>query len=121
KHTRWITFAAGMVLAVVGGYWLSERLSGYSAYIQYFGPLIVLLAIGYALFRLVNKPRMADFLVATEGEMKKVSWSNRKEIIGSTKVVIFTTFAMAIMLFIVDFLFQRFFVGIGVIIQQPAR
>jgi len=32
--------------------------------------------------------RTVDFLVATDGEMKKVNWSTKKEIIGSTQVVI---------------------------------
>src|SRR5436305_8297203 len=36
----------------------------------------------------LNKPRVVDFFIATESEMKKVNWTSRKEIIGSTKVVI---------------------------------
>ena len=31
-----------------------------------------------------------DFFIATEGEMKKVNWSTRAEVIRSTKVVIVT-------------------------------
>jgi preprotein translocase subunit SecE len=67
------------------------------------------------LFLAVNKPRMADFMIATEGEMKKVSWSSKREVIGSTKVVIFTTFALALILFAVDIIFKNFFQTINVL------
>jgi preprotein translocase subunit SecE len=64
---------------------------------------------------MVNRQRVADFLIATEGEMKKVSWSSRKEVIGSTKVVIVTTLIMAAVLFVVDIVFQLFFKSIGIL------
>ena len=59
--------------------------------------------------------RTGDFMIATEGEMKKVNWSSRKEIIGSTKVVIFFTIAMAVFLFGVDLGFQKLFQFIGIL------
>ena len=51
----------------------------------------------------------AEFLIATDNEMKKVNWSTRREIVGSTWVVITATFLLATMLFVVDFMFSRFF------------
>ena len=54
-------------------------------------------------------------MIATEGEMKKVSWSTKREIIGSTKVVILFTFLMAGLLFLVDSAFQLLFSSIGVL------
>src|SRR5580765_7213874 len=36
----------------------------------------------------LNQPKVVDFFIATESEMKKVNWTSRKEIVGSTKVVI---------------------------------
>lgn len=59
-------------------------------------------------------PRTGEFLIATDGEMKKVNWSTRKEVIGSTWVVVTTCFLMAGALFIVDFVFQRLFTLLGV-------
>lgn len=47
--------------------------------------------------------------------MKKVSWSSRKEIIGSTKVVIITTLILTAILFAVDLLFTQLFVWIKVL------
>lgn len=56
-----------------------------------------------------------DFLVATDGEMKKVNWSTRKEIIGSTQVVIVAAILIASILFIIDLAFSNFFKLIGVL------
>lgn len=57
----------------------------------------------------------SDFMIATEGEMKKVSWSTKREVIGSTKVVILFTFLFAALLFVVDLAFQMAFKWIGVL------
>ncbi|MBU0641058.1 MAG: preprotein translocase subunit SecE [Planctomycetes bacterium] len=54
-------------------------------------------------------------MIATEGEMKKVNWSSKKEVIGATKVVIVTVLALGAMLFIVDIFFMTVFGGIGVL------
>lgn len=56
-----------------------------------------------------------DFLVATESEMKKVTWSSRKEVWGATKVVIGMVIFMSVGLFVVDAVFMWFFTKIGVL------
>ncbi len=56
----------------------------------------------------LNKPVAVDFLIATESEMKKVSWSSRAELFGSTFVVIVTVFMMAVMIWIVDVVYNLF-------------
>jgi preprotein translocase SecE subunit len=65
----------------------------------------------YALFawRLMNKPSNVDFLIATDSEMKKVNWTSRRELIGSTKVVIGFMFSIAITLFLLDLFFNTVF------------
>lgn len=122
KNIRWASFGAGMLLVAIGAYWLSEELRTVgNVYVQYFVPLVVALALAFVLFRLVNREQMAEFLIATEGEMKKVAWSSKKEVIGSTKVVVFATITLAVMLFVVDNLFKQFFEAIGVLrFQGPA-
>ena len=50
----------------------------------------------------MNKPANVDFLIATDSEMKKVNWTSRKELIGSTQVVIMFMFLIALFLFAVD-------------------
>ena len=60
-------------------------------------------------FWFTNKPTTVDFLVATDSEMKKVNWATRKELIGSTKIVIVFMFLIALYLFVCDLLFGGFF------------
>ena len=115
RYSRVITFVAVMVIALGGAAALSDKLSAYVApMIQYGVPALVLVVLGLFMFWMVNRPKSADFLIATEGEMKKVAWSSKKEIIGSTKVVIVATFMMAGILYAVDTLFAVLFREIGV-------
>jgi len=76
----------------------------------------VLVGMGLLVMWIINRPGSADFLIATESEMKKVSWSKKDEVIGSTKVVIVSTLIMAALLFLVDFAFANFFQLIGITI-----
>ncbi len=69
--------------------------------------LFVILAL--LIFWLVNKPSLADFLIAAEGEMKKVSWSSRQEIAISTFIVIVVVIAMAVLLGTTDIGFRTLF------------
>ena len=113
KYTRVSTFIAVMVIVVIGAYFLSRTLRS-SPYLQFGIPTLMVVALAWFMFWILNRPKTADFLIATEGEMKKVSWSTRKEVIGSTKVVIVTTFILAAILAGVDILFTLLFGWIGV-------
>ncbi len=70
-------------------------------------------------FYFLNKPQNVDFLIATDSEMKKVNWTSRKELFGSTRVVILFMFTVAIMLFVYDQFFWTFFWLIGVLKVPP--
>jgi preprotein translocase SecE subunit len=72
-------------------------------YIQYGVPSVLFVVFAFVIFRLVNGQKFADFLIATEGEMKKVSWSSKQELIGSTIVVIATVAIMAGLIYVADF------------------
>ncbi len=72
-------------------------------------PAAVFVALSILVLWLVNKPAVADFMIAAEGEMKKVSWSSRKEIIVSTVIVIVVVAVMAVLLGTTDIGFQLFF------------
>ena len=67
----------------------------------------------------MNKPTSVDFLIATDSEMKKVNWTTKKELMGSTKVVIGFVFVMAIVLFMYDLFFQFLFYFLGVLKTPP--
>ncbi len=57
-------------------------------------------------FLCYTNKRTSEFLIATEGEMKKVNWSSRREVFGSTWVVIGISVIIATILFVTDIFFQ---------------
>ena len=67
----------------------------------------------------MNKASSVDFLIATDSEMKKVNWTSRKELIGSTKVVVIFMFLIAFLLFGIDIFFSYFFYFVGVLKSKP--
>ena len=81
--------------------------------IQTLVPVAIAVAGGIFVFWLVNKPSMADFMISAEGEIKKVSWSSRKELTVSTFIVIVVVVAMSIMLAFTDIIFQLIFTKMG--------
>ena len=72
-------------------------------------PVGLFAVLAFLIFWLVNKPSVADFMISAEGEMKKVSWSSRKEIAVSTSIVIIVVFIMAILLGATDLGFATLF------------
>jgi preprotein translocase subunit SecE len=66
-------------------------------------PGIVLAAGLWIGYRIVNLPTFADFLIAVEAEMNKVSWPSRTELIRASMVVIVLMFGLTIVLFTYDF------------------
>jgi preprotein translocase SecE subunit len=70
-------------------------------------PFLILVAAGWFTWRLVNWPTFADFLIATEAEMNKVSWTTRKRLYTDTIVVLVTVVLMTVFLFLVDILWIK--------------
>jgi len=116
-YTRVWTGAAAGLFICWGAHWLFTKLGVFnSKVLQVSAAVAVILGFGLWAYHLLGRSRkVGDFLIATEGEMKKVNWTSRREIIGSTKVVIFVVIAMTVVLFLVDLFFMGFFSGIGVL------
>ena len=53
-------------------------------------------------WRIVNLPVFADFLIATEAELNKVSWTTRRRLFQDTLVVLTTMVMLAVLLFAMD-------------------
>ncbi len=78
----------------------------------------MLVAGAAVVYWLVGRKRASvDFLIATDGEMRKVNWSTRREVMGSTWVVIGACFLIAAFLFLIDFSFSTFFKFVGLLKQ----
>ena len=68
----------------------------------------------WAAYRAVNLPAFADFLIAVEAEMNKVSWPSRSELFRYSVVVIVMIFAIGLLLATFDYFWVWFFSHIGV-------
>jgi preprotein translocase subunit SecE len=120
-YTRWLSAAGFGAVVLAGVAWMWERLTVWvdGTYLLYWqggmaaGVILLTAALFYYLFG-VNK-RIVQFCIDTEAEMNKVNWPSRKEVVGSTLVVIGGTFLMAGLLFLVDIFFIWLFTAIGVL------
>jgi preprotein translocase subunit SecE len=114
RITRQVTCGTLWVIIGLCAYRLQQTMFAYGQ-LQYLVPLLVIGAGGWAAYRLVNYPRFADFLIAVEAEMNKVSWPTRAKLVRSCVVVIFVIFSLAIILFGFDMLWRIVFRFLGVL------
>lgn len=126
-YTRVGTAVGGGLLVIAGGLFLFSEFgayvdpkAGYALPLQYGVSVAFILILSVALYWAVGLNRRTnDFFIATEGEMKKVSWSSRRDIIRSTKVVIIAVLILGAFIFAADLLFMMFFSTIGVLKGAP--
>jgi preprotein translocase subunit SecE len=100
RIARQLTFATLAIVFLLGAWRLNVYLGGVSEPAIRVG-LPVLLAVSgcWLAFRLVNLPNFADFLIAVEAEMNKVSWPTRTELFRSSLVVVFCIFFLSAVLY----------------------
>ena len=70
-------------------------------------PIVIGVITIWLAWRVVNIPAFADFLIATEAEMNKVSWTNRRRLLQDTVVVLTTVFLFTMFLFFVDIIWIK--------------
>ena len=80
---------------------------------------VFVIAASLLAYYVQNRPTNVTFLIETDSEMKKVNWTTRQELIGSTKVVIGFMFILSLMLFVVDIMFGYLFYFLGVLKFSP--
>jgi preprotein translocase subunit SecE len=110
RVARQLTFAA--LAAVIGiGVWRLAQLLGVLygggaagmggadfGVVRFVVPAVLLASGLWVAYRAVNVPWFADFLIAVEAEMAKVSWPTGDEVFRSSVVIIFLIFALAAIL-----------------------
>lgn len=116
RITRQVTCGTLWVAVALGCWRLQQSLYEFD-YWQFVIPLALLVVGLWSGFRLVNYPQFADFLIAVEAEMNKVSWPSRMELVRSSAVVIFVIFSMAIVLFGYDLLWRFLFKNVLGVLQ----
>jgi preprotein translocase subunit SecE len=115
RHARIYTAVAlGLVVAL--GIWkFHDTLNDYAVATRFGAPAAVGLVLGWVIFRLVQYPPFVEFLIATEAEMNKVSWTSRDDLYRATTVVLVTVTLMAVFLFGVDWLWANLLSLLGVL------
>ena len=121
-YTRMGTVVGVAIVTLLGILWAWEYMQGWKIgsvnplYVATGGAIVIGGLVTFVMYMLVFvKPRTVDFLIATEGEMKKVNWSTRREVIGSTGAVIVTAIAIAVFCYVIDIGFFAFFRQINVL------
>lgn len=111
KVARQITFFALAVIFVIGAWRVTEEpwIAGLFTGAEYAIAGVILVGGLWFCFRLINLSRFADFLIAVEAEMNKVSWPTRQELVRSSIVVIFIIFFMAALLYGFDIIWEQLF------------
>jgi preprotein translocase subunit SecE len=116
RLARQLTAAGLGVMLLAGAYVLSMGpLQGFSKAVQTSVPIAIVAVGGWVIFRLVNYPKFAEFLISVEAEMGKVSWAPKQELVRATIVVLSTMAFLGIVLFAYDFVWQMLFQAIGVL------
>ncbi len=111
KYTRLCSAFAVAIICGLGCLQLYKRLQAtdLGLWIETMVPAGLFVVFALLISWLMNKPSIADFMIAAEGEMKKVSWSSRQEIAVSTFIVIVVVAIMATLLGATDLIFNTFF------------
>ncbi|RUL88761.1 preprotein translocase subunit SecE [Tautonia sociabilis] len=114
-HSRLWTGIGSGALLLVGVWRLSETLEGQGVYFRYGLSGALAAAFAWLSFRLVHYPPFADFLIATQAEMNKVSWISREDLKRATAVVLVTVLVISLFLFGIDQLWMFLLNQIGVL------
>lgn len=117
--TRWIAFGLLALLVLFGchslylfvatrsDWWMTDffRLPVVDYGVTYGFLVSTLVAAGGCLLVyvfVINQPKPAEFLIETEGELKKVNWPPRHEFLGSSFIVILSVAIISLYLMLVD-------------------
>ena len=112
--TRMVSAAGFGLLLAQGTFWIWTKFGagtvGTARYIAAALALVFLAGLGSTIFWVLGRnSRTVDFLIATEGEMKKVNWSTRREVVGSATAVIVTAVILALFCWGLELFFVWFF------------
>lgn len=114
RIARQATFAVLAGAVILGCWRLSYQLVQFGSLWQFLLPMALGAAGVWICFRAINLPQFADFLIAVEAEMNKVSWPARDVLFRSTVVVMFTIFALAAILFLYDVIWKSLLSTLGI-------
>ncbi len=114
KQVRQVTGVSIAVFFLVAASTLSNNLPIKSAEALRVGlPMLVGVIGVWLAYRVVNYAPVADFLIAVQSEMDKVSWPSWPQLWRATVVVLVTMVFLAVSLFLFDIIWQYIFRAVG--------
>jgi preprotein translocase SecE subunit len=84
-------------------------------HVRFVVPLLLLAGVIWLAWRIVNLPTFADFLIATDAELNKVSWTPRKRLVQDTIVVLVATLLITLYLLFADVVWSWLLTRVGVL------
>ena len=108
RYTRMVSALGGAAIVAIGCLQLYRTLDAadIGLWVETMVPVGLFIALSVLMMWMVNKPNIADFMISAEGEMKKVNWSTRQEVVVSTVVVISVVIILAVLLGVSDYVLQ---------------
>src|SRR5579872_6201893 len=77
-------------IVLAGAYQVWQASLEYAPLWRFGLPVAFAAILGWVILRIVHFPPFADFLIATEAEMNKVSWTTKDDLVRATTVVLTT-------------------------------
>ena len=108
KYTRLVSALGGVAIVAIGCLQLYRTLDAadISLWVETMVPVALFIALSVLMMWMTNNPNVADFMISAEGEMKKVNWSSKQEVMVSTIVVISVVVILAVLLGVADYVLQ---------------
>jgi preprotein translocase subunit SecE len=116
RMTRQVTCLAIWAIFILGAWRLYSIMPAAQPAFKYAVPAVLLLAGLWIGYRAVNDPTFADFLIAVEAEMNKVSWPTRLELFRASIVVIVLIIGLTLVLWVYDLVLSALFIYLGITI-----
>ena len=123
RLTRQLTAVALSAIVLIGCWTLSNTALSESEHrwVQLGVPTLIAATGMWVVYRLVNFPRFANFLISVEAEMDKVSWANAEYLKRATFVVIGTMLTLGAVLWVYDFVWLKLFSFLQILDLEALR
>jgi preprotein translocase subunit SecE len=102
RITRQVTCIVIWVVFALGAWRLYSIMPAAQPIVKYAIPAVILVSGLWLGYRVVNQPTFADFLIAVEAEMNKVSWPSQVELIRASTVVIVLIVVLVALIYLYD-------------------
>jgi len=70
------------------------------------------LLVGFLIYRFLNRPKVADMLIETENELRKVVWPSWADTWAGTMAVVVTVVVLLVYLAVADWVYIQLFSGL---------